>query len=538
MNTDHLRTQTNWTRLTGIILSGGYELEGLIEGEPSSETFRVRVLGDRFLQAIARVFQAALKAAAEQLAVWESARSFKHPNLISPLGAGRLEYETEEFVYVVLSRADESLSGVLPERPLTVDEAGEVLTCLVRALTELHTQGFVHGCLSPQQVFAVGELIKLPTDCIRPAGQEPAIIVAKPKYLAPESREHNTTPEADVWCLGATLFETLTQRAADDTTPEEALELPAPFSHVVTQCLNPDPGSRCTLADALAIYRGAKNPGFVGLRPEAAGAPPRPAVTQLEPGPSDPNPPLNLDLPAPIISVSEPVAAEDPDAPEPEPVKVFLPPSLPKLPEAPIRRPDIERDNPETSTSIARRQASRFDQQVDEPYSRKPWIYVTVIALLLLVVLWAAQRKDNSSISRKTSVATAGVVRPTQDNSWETRTLSPDGTAAKAGTVSPGSESAPKRAPAAQQLAANGGAPIWRLVLYTYNKSSEAEKKVGALKTKHPDLSPAIFLPNGHGAPYLVVSGGRMSRESADKLRRRAISIGLPHDSYIQNFKQ
>ena len=113
MNTDLVHTETNWTKLSGVVLSGGYELEDLIEGEPSSGTFKVRVLGDRFLQVIARIYQTDAESAGRQLAIWESARSLKHPNLIVPLSAGQLSGEAVDFVYVVLSRADESLAGVL-----------------------------------------------------------------------------------------------------------------------------------------------------------------------------------------------------------------------------------------------------------------------------------------------------------------------------------------------------------------------------------------------------------------------------------------
>jgi hypothetical protein len=50
-------------------------------------------------------------------------------------------------------------------------------------------------------------------------------------------------------------------------------------------------------------------------------------------------------------------------------------------------------------------------------------------------------------------------------------------------------------------------------------------------------LHAEAFSPSGNGGPYLVAAGGRMSREEAVQMRKRVISLGLPHDVYIQNFK-
>ena len=85
---------------------------------------------------------------------------------------------------------------------------------------------------------------------------------------------------------------------------------------------------------------------------------------------------------------------------------------------------------------------------------------------------------------------------------------------------------------------AGQGRAIWRVVLYTYNRQQDAESKAQAISGAHGDLATEVFAPNGSGGPYLVVAGGQMNREEAAKMRLRAISEGMPQDSYIQNYSR
>ncbi len=79
---------------------------------------------------------------------------------------------------------------------------------------------------------------------------------------------------------------------------------------------------------------------------------------------------------------------------------------------------------------------------------------------------------------------------------------------------------------------------VWRVVLFTYDRVQDAQNRAQAVNSKHPDLHADVFSPNGQAGPYLVTVGGRLSREDAARLRRKAVSLGMPHDSYIQNYRQ
>lgn len=80
-----------------------------------------------------------------------------------------------------------------------------------------------------------------------------------------------------------------------------------------------------------------------------------------------------------------------------------------------------------------------------------------------------------------------------------------------------------------------GSRDVWRVIAFTYERRADAEKKAAKLKGSHPELEPAVFTARGR-APYLVSIGGAMSREAAYALARRARRLGLPRDTYAQNY--
>jgi hypothetical protein len=76
----------------------------------------------------------------------------------------------------------------------------------------------------------------------------------------------------------------------------------------------------------------------------------------------------------------------------------------------------------------------------------------------------------------------------------------------------------------------------WRVVAFTYNRQDQAQQKVLSLAQKLPAFSPAVFSPNGR-TPWLVTIGGALDRDAAYALARKARSLGLPRDTYVQDYK-
>src|SRR5206468_2054894 len=110
----------------------------------------------------------------------------------------------------------------------------------------------------------------------------------KARYLAPESKGANVTPESDMWCLGATVFETLTQKTWAEGEREKADVLPEPFATIALRCLVAEPGERCRLAEVVALARGEIKPA---PRPKPVPpppvAPPPLANTPVAPAPTE-----------------------------------------------------------------------------------------------------------------------------------------------------------------------------------------------------------------------------------------------------------
>jgi len=73
------------------------------------------------------------------------------------------------------------------------------------------------------------------------------------------------------------------------------------------------------------------------------------------------------------------------------------------------------------------------------------------------------------------------------------------------------------------------------VIAFTYNHEDQAQQKAESLSAKFPDMQPSVFSPKG-GAPYLVALGGWMTVEEATALKEKALSAGVAHDTYSQNF--
>ena len=120
-------------------------------------------------------------------------------------------------VYAVMEPVEANLSEILRERRLTEPETREVATSLLAALEALHSNGFVHEHVVPENVLAVGDGIKLRSDCIRETLEGEAGSELKRK---------------DVRDFATLLLQALTQqRTLEDATRN--LPLPAPFEQIV-----------------------------------------------------------------------------------------------------------------------------------------------------------------------------------------------------------------------------------------------------------------------------------------------------------------
>jgi eukaryotic-like serine/threonine-protein kinase len=175
----------------------------------------------------------------------------------------------------------ETLSHLLEERRLTAAETAVLGLQLCSAIAYLHEQGYLHLDLKPSNVVVdAGRAIVIDLGIARPPGAAPAGLGTW-CYLAPEqARGQPLDAAADVWGIGAVLFEGLTGMApfgddledelsgdvtTDDGEPSSypQLETRAPrirtlrrvdptLANAVDACLEPDPSLRPSVAELSA----------------------------------------------------------------------------------------------------------------------------------------------------------------------------------------------------------------------------------------------------------------------------------------------
>lgn len=516
----------DWKSLTGKTLSGGYELKEIIKADNDQATLRVRVLGDYSLKAAASFYVLEKAQGEEQVAIWETARTVGDKRSLNmPLGTGSIELAGVPAIYLVFQTPDETLADVLDGRALETDEAVELLASLANGLEMLHSLGLVHGCLSPDNVLAVGNGIELSTGCVRRANMEPIVVQEPAKYLAPESDARNVTPASDIWCLGATLFEALTQKEYRAQLFEEAAALKHPFGSLLSGCIDPDPDKRCKLSELDRIVRSPAPPpkpksSPVIRAPEAVAT--TPAITVAEPAQV-----------APVLAPPDPVT----------PLSAGVLPKLPLAAEKASSEPPKHEDLAD-HVPLRRRLDGTGENFVGSTESdgrlavNRGWIYGAVAFLAIFFGLWLlryghrSQKPLPDAPQTSPSAAAKAPSAVTSTPAWPTKTLDPEAKSSAQSHINP------KEQAIAAHKTSDTGKPVWRLVLFTYNRQSDADKKAQAINARHAELHAQVFSPSGSGKPYLVTAGGQMTREDAARERQRAVRAGMPRDSYIQNYSR
>ena len=195
-----------------------------------------------------------------RIAQWAAARTLSHPHLMRLFHAGRCNVDGVDLLYVVTEYAEEVLSEILRERPLTPDETREMLDPVLEALSWLHGRDLLHGHLKPSNIMVVDGRLKLSTDRLHAANDPGRVSPLSGIYDAPETELGQMSPASDVWSLGVVMVEALTQQPpiwnrSAGGEPVVPASIPPPFFAVARECLQVDPARRPTLSgvrDSLA----------------------------------------------------------------------------------------------------------------------------------------------------------------------------------------------------------------------------------------------------------------------------------------------
>lgn len=245
-----------WKKWQGQTVDGKFPLRQELGGSDLSAVFLTERSGKEPRQAAIKLIPAAGLNEDAQLARWVAAGRLDHRHLMRLFECGRCELDGVRYLYVVMDYAEEDLSQILPQRPLTPTEAADVIEPTAEVLAYLHQAGFVHGRLKPSNILAVDNRLRISADGLFKRGER---VDARrlTVYDAPEVAIHGMSPEADVWSLGVAMVSTLTQYPPDFTnaTPPQAIvpeTVPQPFRGLARHCLVADPHQRSSLAEVQA----------------------------------------------------------------------------------------------------------------------------------------------------------------------------------------------------------------------------------------------------------------------------------------------
>lgn len=241
----------------GQLIGGRYTLLEWLGGSGTSAVFLTQLPGDASQKAAIKLLPVSSRAE-DHFGGWASASSLSHPNLLRIFDFGRSEIDNTAVVYIVTELAEEILSQIIPERPLSAAEARQMLNPVLDALEYLHKSGYAHGHLKPSNILVVSNEIKLSSDALLSLGHPAPELLSNDIHIAPETASDPVAPSADIWSLGMTLVEALTQQlpiwdAASDTEPIIPTSVPPPFNEIVRKCLVTVPSQRCKVADIRAM---------------------------------------------------------------------------------------------------------------------------------------------------------------------------------------------------------------------------------------------------------------------------------------------
>jgi len=288
----------DWADWRGSLVNGTYPLREILHASEQSAIFRTEARSHNTPDAAIKIVRPGAVLADLQLRQWKTAAALSHPHLMRILDSGHCQLGDQPFLFVVMEYAEQTLAQVLPGRALTPEEAREMLLPALEVLDFLHRRNLVHGQLKPANFLVVGDQLKLASDTVRAVGAPRPGSCGASLYDPPEAKDGRFTTAGDIWGLGVTTVEALTQALPwpDRQSQTAALPatIPAAFAPTLLRCLSHDPASRPTAAELASQLKGSAAAPIVSA----------PVIRELPrraaPAPQSPQPPSSV----PAIAVT------------------------------------------------------------------------------------------------------------------------------------------------------------------------------------------------------------------------------------------
>jgi tetratricopeptide (TPR) repeat protein/predicted Ser/Thr protein kinase len=257
----------------------GYELLGELGRGGMGVVYRARQIGLNRVVALKMILSQEFAGPQQRRRFQSEAEALaqlQHPNIVQiyEIGEheGRLFFSLE---YV----AGRSLADKLAGTPQPTAMSAQLTELLSRAVYAANNQGIVHRDLKPANVLICEDGTPKVTDFglakqldAGAVETKTGMIIGTPCYMAPEQASgeiHSVGPPADVYALGAILYELLTGRPPfvgettldtldqvrfQDAVPPSRIrpKLPRDLETICLKCLSKRPSDRYATADALA----------------------------------------------------------------------------------------------------------------------------------------------------------------------------------------------------------------------------------------------------------------------------------------------
>jgi eukaryotic-like serine/threonine-protein kinase len=492
-----------WTEFEGVTIDSAYALNKLVQTEGRSAFFSTRNANGESV--LIRIIECHFDEDEIQ-ARWRGLQTLNHPSFLCIDRFGKFYMAADDItaVYAVFERVDANLGEVLERGALSAADAAQIGLSVSSALETLHAAGFVHEHIEPRNVFAVGDSVKLRSDCIRETPEGEAGIEARRR---------------DVRDFAAMLMQVLLGVArASSANPNF---LPSPFDEIVRNGMSGNWG--------LAQMRAAL--GRVHVPKPAAQQTKRPDPVPTKP--SAPNPqvlgPGSLKYAAPPAQSAPAMgSAKNGDFS----TSTFLSDPDTKTETAKVGADRSTAANSEAQSELFPPAAFNGGKHAELPGQKS--------SMELPVIFGISERDFRKWLAAGTVLLGVVLISGILLRHWLGHST---GTGAQASptqslpdnshiAATPKGESLRRPVPTAK---AGLQHKEWRVVAFTYKRQDQAQKKASSLGHQHPGLAPAVFSPTGQ-APWLVTIGGVMQRDAAYALARKARTLGLPRDTYAQDY--
>jgi serine/threonine-protein kinase len=257
----------------------GYELETVLGRGGMGVVFKAQHLKLKRFVAL-KMMLAGTYASPEELVRFrretEAIAALRHPHIVQVHDAGEVAgrpYFTMEYV------EGGTLGQALSAKPLSPRHAAELLATLASAIQFAHRSGFIHRDIKPANVLLAVDGMAKVTDFglartieAGPEVTQSGAPIGTPSYMAPEQAQGRASavgPSADIYALGAVLYEMLTGQppfegesacetihkvVTEEATPPSRLnpKIPRDLDTICLKCLQKEPARRYASAQDLA----------------------------------------------------------------------------------------------------------------------------------------------------------------------------------------------------------------------------------------------------------------------------------------------